>query len=78
MIELGDLRESILPSDVSPMVAEVIGLRGVQLIGIGTKLAGLGGVKPTEKKMRELSLIAGNLQQQYGITFEIVLRGKLG
>jgi len=75
MIELGDLREGILPSDVEPMVAEVMGLRGVKLIGLGTNLACFGGVRPTEAKMRELSAIAGNLQQQYGITFEIVSGG---
>lgn len=75
MIELGDLREGILPSDVEPMAAEVINLRGVKLIGVGTNLACFGGVRPTEAKMRELSAIAGNLQQQYGITFEIVSGG---
>jgi len=75
MIELGDLREGILPSDVEPMVAEVIGLRGVKLIGIGTNLACLGGVRPTEANMQELSAIVGNLQQQYGIKFEIVSGG---
>jgi ornithine racemase len=75
MIEQGDLREGILPSDVGPMVAEVMGLRGIKLIGLGTNLACFGGVRPTEAKMRELSVIAGNLQQQYGITFEIVSGG---
>jgi ornithine racemase len=75
MIELGDLREGILPSDVESMVAEVMDLRGVKLIGLGTNLACFGGVRPTEAKMRELSVIAGDLQQQYGITFEIVSGG---
>ncbi len=75
MIELGDLREGILPSDVEQIVAEVMGLRGVKLIGLGTNLACFGGVIPTEAKMRELSAIAGNLQQKYGITFEIVSGG---
>ncbi len=75
MIELGDLREGILPSDIEAMVAEVIGLQGIKLIGIGTNLACFGGVKPTEANMRELSAIAGNLQQRYGINFEIVSGG---
>jgi len=75
MIELGDLREGILPSDVEPIVAEVMGLQGVKLIGLGTNLACYGGVKPTEAKMQELSAIAGNLQQQCGITFEIISGG---
>jgi predicted amino acid racemase len=75
MIELGDLRKGILHPDIEPMVAEVMGLRGVKLIGFGTTLSCFGGVRPTEAKMRELSGIAGNLQRQYGITFEIVSRG---
>ena len=75
MIELGDLREGILPSDVEPVVAEVMGLRGVKLIGVGANLACLGGVKPTEVNMQELSATAGKLQQECGITFEIVSGG---
>jgi predicted amino acid racemase len=75
MIELGDLREGILPRDVKPVVADVMGLRGIKLIGLGTNLACFGGVRPTEAKMQELSAIAGNLQQQFGITFEMVSGG---
>jgi predicted amino acid racemase len=75
MVELGDLREGILPSDVEPMVAEVMDLRGVKLVGLGTNLACFGGVRPTEAKMQELSEIAGHLQRKYGITFEHVSGG---
>jgi predicted amino acid racemase len=75
MIELGDLREGILPSDVEPMVAEVMDLRGVKLVGLGTNLACFEGVRPTEVKMQELSEIAGHLQRKYGITFEHVSGG---
>lgn len=75
MVEQGDLREGVLPSDVGSMVAEVMGLQGVKLIGLGTNLACFGGVKPTEAKMQELSIIARKLQEQYGITFEIVTGG---
>ena len=75
MIELGDLREGILPSDVEPVVAEVMGLRGVKLIGVGTNLACFGGVRPTEANMQELSAMAGNLQQRHSINFEIVSGG---
>jgi ornithine racemase len=75
MIELGDMREGILPSDVEPMVAEVMGLRGVKLIGIGTNLACFGGVRPTEANMQALSAIAGNLQRKFSINFEVVSGG---
>lgn len=75
MVEMGDLREGIMPSNVAPMVAEVMRLRGVKLAGIGANLACFGGIKPTEVKMRKLSAIARNLQRQYGITFEIISGG---
>ena len=75
MVELGDLREGILPSDVESVVKETIGMQGVKLAGVGTNLACFGGVRPTEANMRELSTIAGNLQRQYGINFEVVSGG---
>jgi predicted amino acid racemase len=75
MIELGDLREGILPSDLESVVKETIGMQGVKLEGVGTNLACFGGVRPTEANMRELSTIAGYLQRKFGINFEIVSGG---
>ncbi len=75
MIELGDLREGILLSDLEPVVKETIGMQGVKLAGVGTNLACFGGVRPTEANMRELSSIAGNLQRKFGINFEVVSGG---
>jgi len=75
MIELGDLREGILPSDLEPVVKETLGMQGVKLAGVGTNLACFGGVRPTEANMRELSAIAGNLQCKFGINFEVVSGG---
>ena len=46
MIELGDLREGILPGDVESVVREVIGLPAIELIGVGTDLAFFRGVRP--------------------------------
>ena len=75
MIELGDLREGILPSDLEPVVKEAIGMQGVKLAGVGTNLACFGGVRPSEANMQELSAIAGNLQRKFGINFEVVSGG---
>jgi predicted amino acid racemase len=75
MIELGDLREGILPSDVESVAKETISLRGVKLAGIGTNLACFGGIRPTEANMRELSTIAGDIQRKCGINLEIVSGG---
>jgi predicted amino acid racemase len=75
MIELGDRREGILPSDVETVIKETIDMPGVKLAGVGTNLACFGGVKPTETNMRELSAIAGDLQRKHGIRFEVVSGG---
>ncbi len=75
MVELGDLREGIMPAEVAPVAAEVMRLRGVELAGLGANLACFGGIKPTDAKMRELSAIARNLQKQYGIPLAMVSGG---
>jgi ornithine racemase len=75
MIELGDRREGILPSDVEVAIKDTIDMPGVKLAGIGTNLACFGGVKPTEANMRELSAIASDLQRRHGIRFEVVSGG---
>jgi predicted amino acid racemase len=75
MVEMGDLREGILPVDVEPTVEQVIDLRGIKLLGIGTNLACFGGIKPTTDKMRELSAIANRVRQKYGVDLEVVSGG---
>jgi len=75
MVELGDLREGILPCDVEAMVKQVIRVRGVKLSGIGTNLACFGGVRPSEANMQALSSIAGKLERKYGVSFEFVSGG---
>lgn len=75
MIDMGDLREGILPIHVEPMLEEIKGLAGIKLIGLGTNLACFGGVVPTEVKMKEFSDVVGNLQQKHRGNFKIVSGG---
>ena len=75
MIELGDLREGILPSDLELLVKETLGIQGVKLAGVGTNLACFGGVRPTEANMQEFSAIVDNLQRKFGINFEVISGG---
>jgi predicted amino acid racemase len=75
MVELGDLREGILPSDIQATVEHVTGLQGVQLIGIGTNLACFGGIVPTQDKMRKLSSIVDRVEHRFGIELGLVSGG---
>ncbi len=75
MVELGDLREGIMPSDIENTIKEVIALKGVKLVGIGTNLACFGGIEPDDKKMRHLSSIAKNIEEKFKLKLEFVSGG---
>jgi len=75
MVELGDLREGILPCRVESTVEQLLSLKGVRLVGIGTNLACFGGISPTEAKMQALSAIAERIQHKHGIELDLVSGG---
>jgi predicted amino acid racemase/D-alanyl-D-alanine dipeptidase len=75
MVELGDLREGLMPSDLDNTVKQVLKLKGIKLVGIGSNLACFGGVKPTKEKMEYLSSIANDIEEKFGLTLEYVSGG---
>lgn len=75
MVELGDLREGIRPSDLDDTIKHVLALENIKIIGIGTNLACFGGIKPDEKKMGELSSIANDVEEKFGLTLEFISGG---
>jgi len=75
MVELGDLREGIMPSNMDNTVKEVIRLKGIELVGIGTNLACFGGIKPDEKKMEHLSSIAKGIEDKFKLKLKYVSGG---
>jgi predicted amino acid racemase len=75
MVELGDLREGILPVDLEAVARDVVARPGIVLRGIGTNLACQSGVVPDERNMAELSALATSLEAALGTTLEIVSGG---
>lgn len=75
MVELGDLREGIMPDHLQSMVAEVLRLPGILLQGIGTNLACRSGIAPDAKNMAELSSLADSLELVFGIRLETISGG---
>ena len=75
MVELGDLREGIMPSQVDFYVKEILRLGNIELIGIGTNLTCFGGIKPTAVNMNALSSIANQIQQKYKVQLDIISGG---
>ncbi|MCP4296607.1 MAG: alanine/ornithine racemase family PLP-dependent enzyme, partial [Proteobacteria bacterium] len=75
MIDLGDLREGIWPSDLIDIAGEVVNLKGVKIAGVGTNLTCFGGVLPSRKNMNELVGYAGKIEDTFGIDLEIISGG---
>lgn len=75
MVELGDLREGILPSDVEHMVREMLRLPNIVFKGIGTNLACRSGVSPDTTNMAELSSLAQAIEASFDLTLDIVSGG---
>ena len=75
MVELGDLREGVLPRDLSQFARKALSLPHINLIGIGCNLACHGGVKPDEINMHQLSKLADALEKEFQISLEIISGG---
>ena len=75
MVELGDLREGMMPADVVKMVEAVIGQKGIVLAGIGTNLACFGGVEPDRANIDQLSSLAAEIEARFSMELEFVSGG---
>jgi predicted amino acid racemase len=75
MVEMGDLREGIMPKDLEFIVEQVLKLKGIELLGIGTNLKCYAGVIPDDKNMKEFSDIVENIQEKYGIKLKFISGG---
>jgi predicted amino acid racemase len=75
MIELGDLREGLMPVDIQDVVEQVLELDGIALVGIGANLACFGGMAPNDANMARLSRIAGEIEERFGVVLTYVSGG---
>ncbi|MBL6954833.1 MAG: alanine/ornithine racemase family PLP-dependent enzyme [Alphaproteobacteria bacterium] len=75
MVELGDLREGIMPGDLENTVRETLRFPNIALKGIGTNLACRSGVSPDARNMAELSVLANSIDAIFGSMLDIVSGG---
>ncbi len=75
MVELGDLREGIMPDDVVAVARGVCELPGLTLAGLGTNLACRSGVVPDETNMATLSELAVRVEAATGTAVRTVSGG---
>lgn len=75
MVELGDLREGIMPDELAAIVRQTLRLPNIELKGIGTNLACLSGTTPDAANMAALSELASAVEREFGLSLAIVSGG---
>ncbi|APH24972.1 TPA: ornithine racemase Orr [Clostridium botulinum] len=75
MVDLGDLREGVLPKDALATVKEIIKLPNLKFIGLGTNLTCYGGVIPDENNLGKLLEIKNQIEKELKIKVSIVSGG---
>ena len=75
MVEMGDLREGVLPNDLSLFIKEALTLSHLRLIGIGCNLTCYGGIKPDNKNMRKLSNLSKSIEVEFQLHLKIISGG---
>ncbi len=75
MVDVGDLREGVMPEDAVKTAGEVLDLPGVRLEGIGTNLGCYGGVIATGENTGCLAGLAKDIERRYGIKLATISGG---
>jgi predicted amino acid racemase len=75
MVELGDLREGIMPGDLENVVRKTLRFPNIALRGIGANLACRSGASPDSTNMSELSALADSLEATFGVSLDVVSGG---
>ncbi len=75
MIELGDLREGILPGTLVKFYKEVFELENIEVLGIGSNLGCLAGAMPNEDQFMQLILYRELLELKFGRKLQTLSAG---
>ncbi|UQZ90307.1 alanine racemase [Deltaproteobacteria bacterium Smac51] len=75
MVDLGDLREGLLPQNILQAAKIINEMPGVELYGLGVNFACYGGVIPTTEKLEALLALAEDIRRQTGLPLPIVSGG---
>ncbi len=75
MVDLGDLREGILPEDALDTVKDIITMKGVRLKGLGANFNCLSGIEPTVDNLMELVTLSVTIEKELGINLETLSGG---
>jgi len=75
MVDLGDLREGILPEEVYDTAKKIIPLKGIHLKGLGVNFDCVSGFQPSVSALNELVILSQKIEKDLGIVLEVVSGG---
>ena len=75
MVDVGDLREGVLPEEALELAKRASRLKGVAVSGIGTNMGCYGGILPSISNLNLLLEIKKEIETKVGIELEIVSGG---
>lgn len=75
MIDLGELREGVMREDFIEFYARVFEMKNIEVVGLGTNLACLYGVKPNNDKLLQLCLYKQLIELKFGVQIPFVSGG---
>lgn len=75
MVDVGDLREGVMPEDVVDVAGKIIGLPGIVFEGLGTNLGCYGGIKASFENTKILVDLSKDIQKKYGIEVKTLSGG---
>ncbi|MCK5768276.1 MAG: alanine/ornithine racemase family PLP-dependent enzyme [Candidatus Atribacteria bacterium] len=75
MIDMGDLREGIIPEEATNIVRKIIKLPHIKLMGIGANFCCVSGVMPTAENLGRLVMLAKEIEEKLKINIKIISGG---
>lgn len=75
MVDVGDLREGVLPEDLTDFIDKLKGLPFIEIKGIGTNVGCYGGVLPSVENTEILVKLKKHLEEKTGVNLPVISGG---
>ncbi len=75
MVELGDLREGVLPGKLLEMTEEILAMPRIRLVGLGANLGCLNGTVPMAEELAQLCLYHELMELKFNLAIPYVSAG---
>lgn len=75
MVDVGDLREGVMPSNVLSLVRQIVKLDSVELIGLGTNMGCFGGVLPDCHNLGLLVELGKLIEKEFTFRLNVISGG---